>query len=108
MSKVLDYNDIELQSLLINSDKPVFIDFWAEWCGPCRMVEPVVSELSETYESKIIFVKVNVDENPQSTAMYGIRSIPTFIVIKSNELIMRHSGAVPKSSLVEKLNKLLT
>jgi len=107
MGDILDLNDIELQSLLSSAERPVFVDFWAEWCGPCKMMEPVIDELSKQYKEKFLFVKVNVDENPQSTAMYGIRTIPTFIVIKNNELVMRQSGAFPKSQFVEKLNKLL-
>lgn len=107
MSKVIDINEDQLQSLLGDSEMPVFIDFWAEWCGPCKMVGPVIDELSNEFDSSMKFVKVNVDENPTLTATYGIRTIPTFIVIKNNDLVYRHSGAVPKSFLAEKISSLI-
>lgn len=107
MSKVQNITDDELGNLLSESTKPIFIDFWAEWCGPCKMVEPVIDELSIEYDEDMIFVKLNVDENPKSAAIYGVRSIPTFIVIKNNELLYRHSGAVPKSFLGEKISSIL-
>jgi len=107
MSKVREVSDEELQSLLIDSDKPIFIDFWAEWCGPCKMVGPVIDELSNDFNSSMEFVKVNVDEYPNYAAHYGVRSIPTFIVIKDNELVYRHSGAAPKSFFVEKISSLI-
>jgi len=106
MSNAQNVTDFELRSILDNTDKPVFIDFWAEWCGPCRMVAPIVNELSVEY-TDITFVKVDIDQNKEFATMYGVRSIPTFIVIKNNDLIMRHSGATPKSFLVTKLNSLL-
>ena len=102
MSKVKDITDNDLESYIKESEKPLFIDFWAEWCGPCKMVGPVIDELSDEHDD-ITFVKINVDENPDATAKYGVRSIPTFVVIKDSEIVFRHSGAVPKSFFNEKL-----
>ncbi len=108
MGKIQTINsDSELQSLLNDSDKTVFIDFFAEWCGPCKMIEPIIEELSIEYESKITFVKINIDENVESASTYGIRSIPTFIVIKNNNIIFRNTGAMPKSFFIGKLNSLI-
>lgn len=106
MSKVLDIKDGDLTPLLKEADKLIFVDFWAEWCGPCKMVGPVVEELATEYEN-ITFTKVNVDENPESTALYAVRSIPTFVVIKNNEVVYRHVGAAPKSFFVQKLKSLM-
>jgi len=100
-------NNDELVSLLNDSEKIVFVDFFADWCGPCKMIEPIIEELSQEFNSKITFVKVNIDENVESASTYGIRSIPTFVAIKNNNLIFRHSGASPKSFFVEKLNSIV-
>jgi len=92
---------------VLDSSLPVIVDFWAEWCGPCRMVAPVLDELHEDYQGKAIIGKVNVDHNPEISAHFGIRNIPTIIFIKNGEMVDRSVGAVPKNVLTEKLDAIL-
>ncbi|MBL7862391.1 MAG: thioredoxin [Cyclobacteriaceae bacterium] len=102
MGKTLELNDSNFDSV-INSEKPVLVDFWAEWCGPCKMIGPVVEELAGDYEGKAVVAKLNVDENPQVTARFGVRSIPTLLVFKNGQVVDKQVGAVPKSVLSQKL-----
>jgi thioredoxin 1 len=102
MGKTLVLTDSTFEQT-INSDKPVLVDFWAEWCGPCRMIGPVVEELATDYEGKAIVAKLNVDENPETTARFGVRSIPTLLVFKNGQVVDKQVGAVPKSVLASKL-----
>lgn len=102
MGKTLELNDSNFDQA-INSDKPVLVDFWAEWCGPCKMIGPVVEELATDYEGKAVVAKLNVDENPQITARFGVRSIPTLLVFKNGQVVDKQVGAVPKSVLSQKL-----
>ncbi|MES2627860.1 MAG: thioredoxin [Bacteroidota bacterium] len=100
----LEITDANFEQLVLKSDKPVMVDFWAEWCGPCRMVGPVVDELHTEYEGKAVIGKVNVDENPEIAARYGIRSIPTILFIKNGQVVDKSVGAVPKAALADKLS----
>jgi thioredoxin 1 len=103
----LEFTDNNFEELVLKSDKPVLVDFWAEWCGPCRMVGPVVEELAKEYDGKAVVGKLNVDHNPQVAMKYGIRSIPTILFIKNGEVVDRSVGAVPKSQLAGKLESQL-
>lgn len=98
------FTDASWEQDVLQSDKPVLVDFWAEWCGPCRMIGPLVEELSSEYEGKALVGKLNVDENPGVASKYGIRSIPTLLVFKGGEVVDKIVGAVPKSMLAQKLN----
>lgn len=103
----LEATDGNFEELVLQSDKPVIVDFWAEWCGPCRMVGPIVEEVGVDYDGKAVVAKVDVDSNPGITAKYGIRNIPTILFFKNGEVADKQVGAVPKSSIVSKLEPLL-
>ena len=102
MSKPLEITDANFEEV-IASDQPVLIDFWAEWCGPCKMIGPVVEEIAGEYDGKATIGKVNVDDNPQVSAKFGIRSIPTLLYFKNGEIVDKQVGAVPKKVLADKL-----
>ena len=99
----LEITDENFQEVVLNSDKPVLVDFWATWCGPCRTVGPIVDELATELEGRAVVGKVNVDSNSDTPLTYEIRSIPTFLIFKNGEIVDKLVGAVPKSQLLEKL-----
>lgn len=100
-------NDSNFEEIVLKSERPVMVDFWAEWCGPCKMMLPVVEEISKEFEGKITVAKVDVDSSQSTAAKFGIRNIPTLLFFKDGAVVDKQVGAVPKKSLVEKINKLL-
>ncbi|WP_072620146.1 thioredoxin [Spirulina major] len=99
--------DQEFKAVVLDCDIPVLVDFWAPWCGPCRMVAPVVDEIAQQYDGKVKVVKLNTDENPAVASQYGIRSIPTLMIFKEGQRVDMVVGAVPKTTLASTLEKYL-
>tara|TARA_B100000900_G_C20223162_1_gene570735 strand:+ start:208 stop:528 length:321 start_codon:yes stop_codon:yes gene_type:complete len=102
---ILEVKDKDFKEKVLEADKPVLCDFWAEWCGPCKQISPILNELSEIYKEKILIAKVNIDENPEVPSNYGIMSIPTLILFKNGESISSQIGLVEKSSLTKWLDE---
>ena len=103
----LELTDANFEETIANTDKPVLVDFWAVWCGPCRMVGPVVEEIANDYEGKAIVGKVDVDNNPEVAQKYGIRNIPTILFLKNGEVVDKQVGAVGRAALAEKLDAMM-
>ena len=103
----VEVNDSNFEEIVLKSDKPVIVDFWAVWCGPCRIVGPIVQEIGEEYADKAVVGKLDVDHNPEAAKKYGIRNIPTILFFKNGEVVDKQVGAVPKQVLVQKLEALL-
>ncbi len=103
----VEITDGNFDEMVLQSDKPVIIDLWAEWCGPCRIIGPIINEISEEYKDKIVAGKLDVDSNPDIPGKYGIRNIPTVLFFKNGEIADKQVGAVPKASIVKKLEALL-
>jgi len=103
----IEVTDSNFDEIVLKSDKPVIVDFWAGWCGPCRIVGPIVSELAEEYQDKAVVAKLDVDSNPGISAKYGIRNIPTILFFKNGENVDKQVGVVPKSSIESRLQALL-
>ena len=104
---VMEVSDGNFQDEVLNADKTVLVDFWAPWCGPCRMVAPVVEELSEEMDGQVKFTKLNVDDNQATAAQYGIMAIPSLLIFKGGEVAQQHVGALSKSALKGLLDKVL-
>ncbi|MEX0749521.1 MAG: thioredoxin [Dehalococcoidia bacterium] len=107
MTKPYEVTDANFDNEVLQADKPVLVDFWAPWCGPCRMVAPIVDELSTEYDGKVKFVKLNTDDNVGTASKYGIRSIPTLLVFKGGEPVGQIIGFRPKSDLKKRLDAAL-
>ena len=105
MSNAIDISDDNFDSEVLKSDKPVLIDFWAEWCGPCKVLGPVIDEVAEDYSDRVKFVKLNIDNNPSNTQKFGIRGIPTLLLFKNGEKIDTSVGVWSKSELASFLEK---
>lgn len=101
---VIELNSSNFNEVVLNSDKPVLIDFWATWCVPCQMQSPIIDELSEELEDSVVFAKVNVDENPDLTEQFEVMSIPALIFIKDGKVVDRRVGLTPKETLLAMLN----
>ena len=97
---IIKLTDAEFENQVIKSEKPILVDYWAEWCGPCKMIAPVLSEIAEEYSGKVKIAKVNIDESPDTPPKYGIRGIPTLMIFKKGEVEATKVGAVSKSQLI--------
>ncbi len=104
---VIEVTDKNFDEIVIQSKIPVMVDLWAVWCGPCKMIHPILEELSEEYEGRALMVKLDVDSNRETSMKYGIRNIPTVLFIKNGEVVDKQVGAVPKKKFVEKLDPIL-
>jgi thioredoxin 1 len=103
----LQVNDSNFDEIVLKSDKPVLVDFWAEWCGPCRVIGPYIEEISHEFEGKAVVVKCDVDSSPGVAAKFGIRNIPTVLFFKNGEIADKQVGAVPKANFIAKLSALV-
>lgn len=103
----LQITDASFDEVVLKSDKPVLVDFWATWCGPCRMLGPVIEELATEYEGRVVVGKVDVDNNQEFAAKYGVRNIPTVLIFKDGEVVGRQVGVAPKKIYTDALNSLL-
>ena len=104
---IIDVTDATFEEVVLKSDKPVIVDFWAEWCGPCRMVGPLVKEIGADYEGKAVVTKMDVDSNPEVSAKFGIRNIPTILYFKNGQVVDKQVGAVAKNVISAKLDAIL-
>ena len=105
MSLVLNVTDDSFETEVLKSDKPVLIDLWAEWCGPCKVLGPIIDDVAPEFEGKVRFTKINIDENPNTAPKYGIRGIPTIMIFKNGDLAATNVGVLTKSELTNFLNE---
>ncbi len=105
--KYLEATDSNFQAEILESDKVALVDFWAAWCGPCKMLAPVIEQLAVDYDGKAVIAKVDVDDNPATAAKYGIRSIPSLLIFKNGEVVDQMLGAMPKNMIAKKLDTYL-
>ena len=105
---VLNTTDKNFKNDVLDSSKPVLVDFWAEWCGPCRMIAPMIEELASEYDGKATIGKLDVDNNQESSVKFGVRSIPTLLIFKDGEIVDRHVGAVGKDILAKSIDSNLS
>src|SRR5690606_12819925 len=103
----LEITDATVEEVVLKPDKPVLVDFWAVWCGPCRMVGPIIDEISNEYDGKVVVGKVDVDANQEFAAKYGVRNIPTVLVFQNGEVVARQVGVAPKKSYTDAIEALL-
>jgi thioredoxin 1 len=107
MTEPINVSDAEFEEKVLKSSNPVVVDFWAPWCGPCRMVAPILKELAKEYGDKVVIAKVNTDENPQYAIQYGVQGIPTMLFVKDGAVVDRIVGAAPKPAIQQRVNALL-
>lgn len=104
MAKPIEITDGNFEEVVLKSEKPVLVDFWAEWCGPCRAIAPIIEELAEEMDGKAVIGKVDVDHNQQVSMKFGVMSIPTLLVFKGGQIVDKHVGLAPKSVISKKLS----
>jgi thioredoxin 1 len=107
MTEPIELNDGNFEEEVLKSDKPCLVDFWAEWCGPCRMVGPVVEEIAKEYEGKLKVGKLNVDQNSQTASKYAVMSIPSMLFFNGGQMVDQITGAVPKKQIVQRIEKMV-
>ena len=107
MAEIADVTDADFESEVLKSELPVVVDFWAEWCAPCRAIAPIVKELAGEYEGKVRIVKMNIDDNPQTPGRYGVRAIPTVLAFQNGQVVEQIQGARPKAAFEEMAQKLI-
>ncbi len=107
MAELVEVSDQNFETEILQSDMPAIVDFWAEWCAPCRAISPIIQDLAETYGSQVKIVKMNVDENPNTPAKYGVRAIPTILAFSGGQVVEQVTGARPRSAFEEMVKKLI-
>jgi len=107
MAGTAEVTDATFEAEVLNSDKPVVLDFWAEWCAPCRQISPIINQLAEQYGDQIKVVKMNIDESPQTPGKYGVRAIPTVLAFQNGQVVQQLQGARPKAAFEEMISQLL-
>ena len=107
MAGTVEVTDATFEAEVLNSDKPVVLDFWAEWCAPCRQISPIISQLAEKYADQVKVVKMNIDESPQTPGKYGVRAIPTVLAFQNGQVVQQLQGARPKAEFEQMVEQLL-